>query len=114
MTKKRRNNGKDRCNRGHVKPVRCSNCSRCVAKDKAVRKLMVRNMVEIAAQKDIIENSAYEEMEIPKFYINLSYCISCAIHLRLVRGRSKEDRKNREPPQRRRMFDSKKKEEKTA
>jgi len=30
----------------------------------------------------------------------MQYCISCAIHGRIVKVRSNEDRKNRAPPQR--------------
>lgn len=57
-----------------------------------------RNMVDASALRDIRDASAYESYALPKLYIKQYYCIEAAVHQRIVRVRSVEDRKIRTAP----------------
>ena len=86
MPKKRRNNGHRirGKTRGHINRVRCVNCSASVAKDKAIKKNIVNNIVSSAISKDILDASVYKNYNLPKTYKIVYYCISCAVHKKLV------------------------------
>merc|ERR1719385_261503 len=98
MPKKRKSGGKNRHNRGVVRFVRCDVSGRVVPKDKAIKRFIVRNMVDASGQKDLKDASYYEKYIVPKMYYKGTYCVSAAIHQRIVRPRNREDRKNRNPP----------------
>ena len=96
MPSKRRNNGRKKMNRGHTRPVSCSHCARMVPKDKAINKFTVKDIIDASSKEDITAVQVYKQFVIPKVYHKLSYCVSCAIHMRLVRVRSAEDRRIRQ------------------
>lgn len=101
MPSKRRNNGRNKKNRGHVKNVVCCTSNRLVPKDKAISKFVIREIIDASSKEDIKKQcglafDGYEsEIEFPKMYHKLYYSISCAIHSRIVRGRSRETRRER-------------------
>lgn len=98
MPSKRRNNGKNRYNRGNVKNTTCVNCGRQVAKDKAIKKFTVRDIVDASSKDDITARLAYPPgtlVPIPKLYYKMQYCVSCAIHNRIVAVRSRVERRKR-------------------
>ncbi|XLS74266.1 hypothetical protein HN51_031131, partial [Arachis hypogaea] len=85
--------------RGHIKFIRCSNRGKCCLKDKSIKRFLVRNIVEQVAVRDVQEACFYEQYTLPKLYVKMQYCVSCAIHSHLESVHSRTDRRNREPPQ---------------
>jgi small subunit ribosomal protein S26e len=100
MTVKRRNHGRNKHGRGHNVRVRCASTAKAIPKDKAIKRFLVKNIVDASALRDIKEASAYENYQLPKLYIKQHYCIEAAVHQRIVRVRSVTDRKIRTPPAR--------------
>jgi len=95
MTKKRRNNGRNKTNRGHVKRVHCVFSGKLVAKDKAITRYIVKNIIESSAIRDIQDACALEYYTLPKLYFKNHYSVEAAIHKKIVRVRSREGRKIR-------------------
>lgn len=98
MTTKRRNHGRSKKGRGRTTPTHCFNCHRFTPKDKAVKRFVVRNMLDAASGRDVAENSpdVYATgFPLPKLFMKQRYCVACAIHSRVVRARAVKDRKKR-------------------
>lgn len=64
--------------------------------------MLVRSIVDQSSARDIKEARVFENYQLPKLYIKQYYSVEAAVHQRLVRSRSKEDRRKRDPPERKR------------
>mmetsp|Transcript_10945 Transcript_10945/g.24838 ORF Transcript_10945/g.24838 Transcript_10945/m.24838 type:complete len:99 (-) Transcript_10945:28-324(-) len=95
MTKKRRNNGRSKKNRGIVKRISCNLTGKLVPKDKAIVRYVIKNIVDISSLRDLQDSCVYEFYTLPKLYYKNIFSIEAAIHNRIVRVRSKIDRKKR-------------------
>lgn len=60
------------------------------------------SIVDQSSARDIKEARVFENYQLPKLYIKQYYSVEAAVHQRLVRSRSKDDRRNRAPPERKR------------
>lgn len=101
MPVKRQNHGRQKKNRGATCNVQCNQCGAIVAKDKAVSRSTNSPIIELAAMDDLRASTIYEVPEVPTFHNIENHCISCACHLRIVKVRSKDDRKTRFVPKQR-------------
>jgi len=96
MPTKRRNHGRNKKGRGNVVRVRCQVTGKAVPKDKAVCRMSIKNMVDKACERDVKDHSVFTNTYmIPKLYVKNYYCIEAAVHQRIVKVRSRKDRRIR-------------------
>jgi small subunit ribosomal protein S26e len=81
----RRRRNKPTGARGRVRRVRCESSAALVPKDKAVPRLVVRDIVDASALRGIAEACPLEGCALPKIHCKV-YSISSAIHSRVVGG----------------------------
>merc|ERR1712216_350013 len=73
----------------------CVFSGKLVPKDKVIVRYIVRNIIESSALRDVQEACAFEFYTLPKLYFKNTYSIEAAIHNRIVRVRSRSDRRIR-------------------
>lgn len=103
MPKKRRNNWRNKANKGNAIAVNCNNCTRLVPKDKAIKRFIIKNIVDGSSKRDIEEASVYrtdattdeKDYAMPKLFMKQQWCVACAIHARIVKARTTAEKRVR-------------------
>ena len=89
MPKKRRNNGRNK----NTKDLQFQSTVKIVKdqfqKIKQLKDFLIKNMVDSSSKRDIEEQSIQGEgYTMPRLFIKNQYCVSCGIHVGIVRVRS--------------------------
>ena len=91
MPKKRKSGGRSKGSKGRSKMVQCSSCGAQVPRGKAKRVTKYKSLVDWTLGKELRAQGAYFTRQRVEKY----YCISCAVHRRVVKVRSKASRTQR-------------------
>ncbi|MHA1232648.1 MAG: 30S ribosomal protein S26e [Candidatus Helarchaeota archaeon] len=91
MPKKRKSGGRSKGKQGTRGRVQCSKCGRMVPIDKAKRITVYTSPVDYRIERELRSQGTH----VPRIKEIKNYCISCAIHMRKIKIRAKEDRKSK-------------------
>lgn len=91
MPLKRASRGRTKGGKGSTGVVQCTNCGQTVPKDKAKKVTSRLNLVEHTLAKELRAQGAY----IASPTVLKWYCISCAIHFKILKIRSADNRRKR-------------------
>jgi len=99
VPKKRKSRGRHKGDKGKEPMVQCDKCGALVPRSKAKKLTVWSCPVDPQLAKELREKGAI----IPRYKITKYYCIRCAVFYGIVRIRSEEERKIKEPLGRRRV-----------
>jgi len=91
VPKKRENRGRHKGDKGKTGVIQCDNCGRIVPADKAICVTRWYSPVDPQLARELEKKGAI----IPKYKITKCYCVSCAVHLGIVKVRPEHERKRR-------------------
>ena len=97
MPIKRKSRGRSKGGKGSGGFVQCVSCGSMVPRDKAKKVTKRFSIVDYALTKELRQKGAYITAPVATKY----YCISCAVHRKVVKVRAKTERHTR-PRKRRR------------
>ena len=89
MTKKRKSGGRSGGSRGNQGNNQCDNCGRQVPADKIKKVTRYISVADPSMMRELRESGAI----LPRRKETQSLCVSCAIHFKQVKIRSKDERK---------------------
>ncbi|UCD72657.1 MAG: 30S ribosomal protein S26e [Candidatus Bathyarchaeota archaeon] len=91
MPKKRRSGGRSKGGKGKSNLVQCSSCGGLIPRDKAKRSTRWVSLVDRQLGRELRSQGAI----LPRKRVTRYYCVSCAVHRRVVKVRSRDLRKGR-------------------
>jgi len=89
MPKKRKSRGRAKGGKGRGQMVQCSSCGALVPRDKAKKVTRWVSFVEPTLARELRAKGAY----IPGQRAIKYYCVSCAVAMRVVKVRAREERR---------------------
>lgn len=93
MTKKRKNRGRHKGDKGKESIVYCDNCGKMIPRSKAVRVTVPYSPIPADLARELEKQGAI----VPRYYITKTYCINCAIYFGIIKVRSEGERKIKQP-----------------
>ncbi len=88
MPKKRRSRGRSKGGKGRASYIQCDMCGKLVPRDKAKRVTRYVSPVDPLLFRELKAKGAI----IPRQVVEKWYCVSCAVHRRVVKVRAKSER----------------------
>ncbi len=91
MPKKRKSRGRSKGSKGRADKVQCASCGQMVPRDKAKKVSRFVSLVDRSLAKELRAKGA----QIASTRVSKYYCVSCAVHRRVVKVRAKAERGRR-------------------